>query len=280
LDDTARRVERLEEMIGRCSSAVVAFSGGVDSTFLLAVARDVLGDEVTALTVSSAFMPRHEREEASEIAGLAGARHVVLEIDMAEIDGFEENPADRCYRCKRRLFSVMKEYAAKNGIECVMDASNADDTADYRPGMKALRELEVMSPMLEAGLSKDEIRGLSRERGLPSWDKPSMACLASRIPYGERITPEKLAQVDDGERFLRSLGFGVCRVRHHGDIARVEVNGDGFDMICRPDVRRRIAEKLREIGFGYVTVDLLGYRMGSLNEDLPGKNEGLTRDDR
>lgn len=260
--------ERLKETISECGKVVIAFSGGVDSTFLLSVAHEVLGDDVLAVTVVSSFMPAHEKKEAHEIANMIGARHIIVEVDENDIEGFAENPPDRCYICKKFLFSQVLGIAESEGIKIVMDASNADDTGDYRPGMKALRELEVRSPLMEMGLTKDEIRQLSRDRGLPSWDKPAMACLATRVPYGDRITKENLRQIDEAEEFLRSLGFGNCRVRHHGNMARIEVSPKRIERLMKPDQRRQITEHLRGLGFKYITVDMEGYRMGSLNEAI------------
>ncbi len=238
----AVKLERLKEMISGCGKAVVAFSGGVDSTLLLSVAHEVLGDDVLAVTVVSSFMPLQERKEAHEIANMIGARHRIVEIDENDIEGFTDNPPDRCYICKKFLFSQVLGIAEAEGITCVMDASNADDTGDYRPGLKALKELEINSPLMKVGLTKEEIRELSRNRDLPSWGKPAMACLATRVPYGEMITKEKLRQIDEAEEFLRSLGFGNCRVRHHGNLARIEVSPKRLERLMKPDQRRQITE--------------------------------------
>ena len=271
----AVKLERLKEMISECGKAVIAFSGGVDSTLLLSVADEVLGEDVLAVTVVSSFMPGHEKKESSEIARLIGARHEIVAIDENDIEGFTGNPADRCYICKKFLFSQVLGIAESEGIACVMDASNADDTGDYRPGLRALKELGIRSPLMEAGMTKEEIRGLSRDRNLPSWDKPAMACLATRVPYGEKITKEKLHQIDEAEEFLRSLGFGNCRVRHHGKLARIEVSPKRLEQLMKPDQRRQVTEHLKGLGFKYITLDLQGYRMGSLNEAICGdKDEG------
>ncbi len=267
----ADKLGKLKDTIRDCGKAVIAFSGGVDSTLLLSVAHEVLGDNVMAVTVVSSFMPRHEKKESSEIANLIGARHEIVEIDESDIVGFTDNPADRCYICKKFLFSQVLDIAGSQGIACVMDATNADDTGDYRPGLRALRELDVRSPLLEAGLTKAEIREFSKERNLPSWGKPAMACLATRIPYGEKITKEKLRQIDEAEEFLRSLGFSNCRVRHHGKLARIEVLPKRIGQLMKPAQRRRVTEHLRALGFKYITVDIEGYRMGSLNEAICGE---------
>ena len=269
----AVKLERLKEIIGSCEKAVVAFSGGVDSTLLLSVTREVLGGNMMAVTVVSSFMPDHERKEAHEIANLVGARHEIVSIDENDIEGFTDNPVDRCYICKKFLFSKILEIAGREGIECVMDASNADDTGDFRPGMKAIKELEIRSPLLEAGLTKAEIRELSRERRLPSWGKPAMACLATRVPYGEKITKKKLRQIDEAEEYLRSLGYGNCRVRHHGKLARIEVSPGRIDQLMKPGQRRQVTQHLKGLGFRYITVDLEGYRMGSLNEVICGDED-------
>jgi len=268
----AVKLEILKEMISGCGKTVIAFSGGVDSTFLLSVAHEVLGNDVLAVTVISSFMPAHEKKEAHEIANMIGARHIIVEVDENDIEGFTDNPPDRCYICKKFLFSQVLDIAENEGIKVVMDASNADDIGDYRPGLKALKELEIHSPLMEAGLTKEEIRQLSKSRDLPSWDKPAMACLATRVPYGDRITKEKLSQIDEAEEFLRSLGYGNCRVRHHGNMARIEVSPKRIERLMKPDQRRQITEHLRGLGFKYITVDMEGYRMGSLNEAIRGGN--------
>lgn len=228
----------------------------------------MLGDDILALTVSASFISRRELEEAKEIARLFMAQHEIIEADESDIENFTGNPPDRCYYCKTYLFSNIKELARSKGFEIVMDASNADDAGDYRPGMRALAELGIRSPLKEAGLTKAEIRELSRARGYANWDKPAAACLASRIPYGVEITKEKLMQVEKAEEFLESLGFEVCRVRHHGDIARIEVAPRKVEYVVEPKQRRKIVERLKALGFRYITVDAEGYRTGSLNESL------------
>jgi uncharacterized protein len=266
----AVKLERLKEIIDDCGKAAVAFSGGVDSTLLLSVAREVLGDDVLAVTVVSPFMPGHEKKEASETAGLMGARHEIVEVDESDIEGFADNPPDRCYICKKFLVSRVISIAKDRGISCVMDASNADDAGDYRPGIRALRELGIRSPLMEVDLTKDEIRRMSKRRGLPGWDKPAMACLATRIPYGERITKERLRRIDEAEKYMRSLGYINCRVRSHGDLARIEVSPERIEKLLRPGQRGQVTEHLRDLGFRYVTVDLRGYRTGSMNEAIRG----------
>lgn len=262
------RMRKLKEMLGRFDEAIVAFSGGVDSTFLAGVAGEVLGDYLVAVTVTAPFISKREVEEAKAFAESRGIRHEIVDVDMDAIDHFTVNPPDRCYHCKKAIFAAIAGAAGKFGIDIVMDASNMEDALDYRPGMKALEELGVISPLREAGLTKQEIRELSRERGYPNWDKPASACLASRIPYGEEITAGKLRRVEEAEAFLAAEGFAVCRVRSHGDLARIEVAPEMIGPLMEASSRARIAGRLKELGFRYVTVDIEGYRTGSLNESL------------
>ncbi|NOY64082.1 MAG: ATP-dependent sacrificial sulfur transferase LarE [Nitrospirae bacterium] len=244
----------------------VAFSGGVDSTFLLRVARDVLGERVIAVTATSPTYPESELREAIELAESMNVRHLVISSNELEIPGFSENSTNRCYHCKNELFRKLKTIAEEHGIGNVVDGSNHDDTRDFRPGRRAARELGVRSPLSEAGLTKKEIRYLSKQLGLRTWNKPSFACLSSRFPYGERITEEKLRKVERAERFLRELGFTQFRVRHHNGIARLEFLPEEMSFFNDADLRVRIDTELKRIGFNYVTVDLLGYRTGSMNE--------------
>ncbi|MCU0640139.1 MAG: ATP-dependent sacrificial sulfur transferase LarE [Candidatus Krumholzibacteria bacterium] len=261
-------MRRLKGMLGRFDEAIVAFSGGVDSTFLAGVAAEVLGDGLVAVTVTAPFISKREVEEAKAFAESRGIRHEIVDVDMDAIDHFTVNPPDRCYHCKKAIFAAIAGAAGKFGIDIVMDASNLEDALDYRPGMKALEELGILSPLREAGLTKEEIRELSRQRGYPNWDKPSSACLASRIPYGERITAEKLGRVEEAEAFLADEGFAVCRVRSHGDLARIEIAPEMIPRLTERQARVSVAEKLKGLGFRYVTVDIEGYRTGSLNESL------------
>jgi uncharacterized protein len=246
----------------------VAFSGGVDSTFLAGVAGDVLGDYLVAVTVTAPFISKREVEEAKAFAESRGIRHEIVDVDMGAIDHFTGNPPDRCYHCKKAIFAAIAGAAGKFGIDIVMDASNMEDALDYRPGMKALEELGILSPLREAGLTKEEIRELSHRRGYPNWDKPASACLASRIPYGEEITEAKLRRVEEAEAILAAEGFAVCRVRSHGELARIEVAPEKIGLLMEASSRARIAGRLKELGFRYVTVDIEGYRTGSLNESL------------
>lgn len=263
------KFENLQNRIRSMGSLVIAFSGGVDSTFLLSVAAELLGPGVVAVTATSSTYPERELKEAIAFARSIGAEHLIIRSEELEIEGFAENPLDRCYHCKKELFTKVFDIARERGIPYVADGSNADDTGDYRPGMKAMRELGAVSPLLDAGLTKDEIRVLSKARGLPTWDKPSFACLSSRIPYGERITPEKLDRIDQAEQFLLDLGFRQVRVRHHGDIARIEVDAGERARFLEGEAMDRVDRALRALGFAYVTLDLKGYRTGSMNEVIP-----------
>ena len=249
-------------------SAVVAFSSGVDSTFLLRVAHEELGDRVVAATIRSHTFPKRELDEAATFCRAEGIRHEIMDSEELDIPGFAENPPDRCYHCKRELFSKLLAFARDNGLAAVLEGSNIDDDGDYRPGRRAIRELGVISPLHEVGLTKAEIRALSREMGLPTSDKPSFACLASRFPYGERITAAGLARVEKAEQWLLDSGMELkqLRVRSHGDMARIEVPpGDIPRLAARAD---EIAAAFKEFGFAYVTLDLRGYRTGSMNEVL------------
>ncbi len=247
-------------------SVAVAYSGGVDSTFLLKVAHDMLDENAVALTARSYIHTEREFRQAVQFAQKIGAKQVVIDSEELEIEGFSDNPPNRCYLCKKALFSKIKDWARQNSIQHVADGANVDDLGDYRPGNQAAKELGVISPLQEAGLNKDEIRTLSKELGLPTWDKPAFACLASRFPYGQRITSEKLRQVDQGEHFLLNLGFRQVRVRHHGDVARLEVSADERIKFFDTALMDKIYEKFRRLGFSYVSLDLKGYRTGSMNE--------------
>jgi uncharacterized protein len=262
-------LEKLKSFIRQYNKVAVAFSGGVDSSFLLRVASDAIGcDNVIAVTLKAAVNPEGEVEEAVELAEHAGVEHIVIPVDVMGIKGFSENPPDRCYICKTAIFTRIIEEAKGHGIDVIFDGTNADDESDYRPGMKALRELGVISPLKACGLGKAEIRKLSMELGIKTWDKPSMACLASRIPYNEPITAEKLRMVEMAEKQLFSMGFAQFRVRCHGSIARVEISPAEMGKALDMSVLKHINDGLREMGFTYVTLDMQGYRTGSLNETL------------
>lgn len=262
------KFNKLKGLLKEMDKVAVAFSGGVDSTFLLKVAADVLGDNVIAVTARSSTYPEREFTEASEYIKKLGAKHIVIISEELEIDGFSQNPVNRCYYCKKELFSKVKEIALQHGIKYIVDGSNVDDLGDYRPGMLALKELEVSSPLREAGLTKEDIRRLSREMELPTWNKQPFACLASRFPYGQEITHEKLQMIDKAEQYLLDLGFRQVRVRHHGEVARIEVAREERSRFFDTELLDRIHGKLKEAGFRYVTLDLQGYRTGSMNEGL------------
>lgn len=267
-EEQRRRYDRLCRCLRGYGSVVVAYSGGVDSTFLLKAAHDELGERAVAVTVCSNLIPERELSEAGEFCGREGIRQILHKVDELAIEGFAENPPDRCYRCKRSIFEEILEAARTCGASVVAEGSNVDDCGDYRPGMRAVAELAVKSPLREAGLTKADIRALSRMLGLPTWDKPSFACLASRFVYGERITAEKLRMVERAEELLRSLGFCQMRVRMHQTMARIEVLPEDIPRLLEDTVRTEIAEALKEYGFSYVSVDLSGYRMGSMNDGL------------
>ena len=266
-----QKYERLKEYIKSLGSVAVAFSGGVDSTFLLRTAHDVLGDRVIAVTASSCSFPERELREAQKFCRENGIAHEVCESEELDIDGFRQNPLNRCYLCKHELFEKMIGIAAEKGFENVAEGSNMDDMGDYRPGLQAIAELKVKSPLRFAGLYKEEIRQLSKQLGLPTWDKPSFACLASRFVYGETINEEKLGMVDRAEQLMIDLGFRQVRVRIHDKLARIEVLPEELERVTQPDIRKKINEEFRKYGFTYVTLDLAGYRTGSMNETLDKK---------
>jgi uncharacterized protein len=257
---------RLDAVIRSRPRAVVAFSGGVDSTLLLRVCRDILGREnVVAVTGVSPTYTAEELRTARRAARGLGVEHVLIETDELACEAFAANPADRCYHCKGELFDRILALAAARGIDTVYDATNTDDLSDYRPGRRATEERGVTSPLLLAGLAKKDVRRLSKKLGLPSWDKPANPCLASRVPYGTPITLETLDRIRAGEKFIRGLGFAVVRLRHHDRLARIEVPAADFARLMKPATARRIAAKLRSLGYLWVALDIEGFRTGSLN---------------
>lgn len=266
MNETMKKFESLKTAIAERDRVIVAFSGGTDSAFLLAVCVEVLGsDRVLAVTASSATYTPAELHGARELAASLHVGHRVIETDELADEAFAANPPERCYHCKRHFFKDLRALADAEGIAHCIDGSNADDVSDYRPGHTAALEAGIESPLMDAGLTKTEIRELSRERGLPTWNKPANPCLASRVPYGTRITGDMLAVISAAEDFIRGRGFAVVRVRHHGDIARIEVPVDDLPRFCGDDHRDAVTARLRELGFTWVALDLAGYRMGSLN---------------
>lgn len=262
------KFQLLKDNIKIRGSAAIAFSGGVDSTFLVRVAHEVLGDKLVAVTATSSTYPERELKEAINYAKDLGVKHIIISSEELDIEGFASNPKNRCYFCKKELFTKIKEVAKENNIKYVFDGSNLDDTGDFRPGMQAASELEVISPLMDAKLTKADIRELSKELDLPTWNKPSFACLSSRFPYGMKITIPKLKMVEEAEQFLLDLGIRQVRVRHHGEIARIEVSPEERVQFFNIEVMDKIGEKFKKLGFTYVTLDVLGYRTGSMNEVL------------
>lgn len=272
-DVLQEKQERLKERLRACGRLAVAFSGGVDSAFLLRAAADALGQEqVLALTAVSDFFPARERERARAVCAEYGVRQIEVPVPVLEVEGVAENPPNRCYLCKRALFARLIETAGEHGIRTLAEGSNLDDEGDYRPGLAAVRELAVKSPLRDAMLTKAEIRSLSRQLGLATWDMPSFACLASRFVYGEKITAEKLAMVERAEQTLFDQGFRQLRVRVHGEqpglVARIELPAEDLERLLERELRELVCRRLNGLGFAYVSLDLAGFRSGSMNHSV------------
>lgn len=263
-----KKYEQLKNIVTRAGKAAVAFSGGVDSSLLVKVCFDLLGQDVLAVTATSESFPERELEAARDMARRIGCRHVVIETHELDLPGFSDNPPNRCYLCKQELFGKIKQLADREGIRVIFDGSNADDQGDYRPGRRAAKEAGVRSPLEEVGLGKKELRSLSRMLGLPNWDRPSFACLASRFPYGTKITGSALRQVEEAEAFLWQLGMRVFRVRHHGTVARIELGAEEMRMLWEGPLAPAVVKALKSFGYTYVALDLEGYRSGSMNKTL------------
>ncbi|MBR6384217.1 MAG: ATP-dependent sacrificial sulfur transferase LarE [Lachnospiraceae bacterium] len=261
-----KKYDDLKKMLKDFGSVAVAFSSGVDSTFLLYAAKEALGDKAIAVSAKSCSFPERELNEAKAFCEAHKIRHIIFESEELDIEGFSQNPVNRCYICKHELFEKIIKIAEKDGINAILEGSNLDDNGDYRPGLQAVAELGIKSPLRSIGFTKEDIRALSKYLGLPTWDKQSFACLSSRFVYGETISKEKLSMVDKAEQLLLDLGFRQVRVRIHGTMARIEVLPDEFSKLISEDIRSKITASFKEFGFTYVTMDLTGYRTGSMNE--------------
>ena len=266
MNELHQKFQSLQDYLKSLGGVVIAFSSGVDSTLLLKTAHDVLGDKAIAVTARSCSFPRRELDEAADFCKQQGIRHIVIDSDELSVEGFAQNPKNRCYLCKRELFTKILNVARENNLPYVAEGSNLDDNGDYRPGLTAVAELGIKSPLREANLTKSDIRQLSKELALPTWNKQSFACLSSRFVYGETITEEKLSMVDKAEQRLLDLGFHQVRVRIHGTIARIEVDPSEFTKIL--DNSNELNDYFQQLGFTYVTLDLGGYKMGSMNKTI------------
>ncbi|MDR2191496.1 MAG: ATP-dependent sacrificial sulfur transferase LarE [Endomicrobium sp.] len=262
------KYEKLKEYLKSLESVAIAFSGGVDSTFLLKAAKEILGDKILAVTASSCSFPKRELNEAAAFCKKENIKHIIVESEELLIEGFSKNPINRCYLCKSELFAKIWAIAKENKIKNVAEASNIDDNGDYRPGLKAVEELGVKSPLRYCGFTKKEIRELSKHLALPTWDKQPFACLASRFPFGHEITPQALSMIDRAEQFLLDMGLKQARVRHHGNLARIETDESGFAILTKKDNRLKVSDEFKKVGYTYISIDILGYRPGSMNETL------------
>ncbi len=268
-----QKYNHLRDLIIREDRVAIAFSGGVDSTFLLKVCFDLIGGGALAITARSETFPRRELEEAKELARQIGVKHIIIDSKELEVPGFSDNPPHRCFLCKTELFTKIKGIAGKHGIRWIFDGSNADDLEDFRPGRIAGQRLGIRSPLVEARLTKKEIRSLSEKLNLLTWDKPSFACLASRFPYHTKITKPALRQVEEAENYLWRLGMRLFRVRYHGSMARIELGEKEMSLLWEHGLEKHISRHLKALGFTYITLDLEGYRSGSMNETLPGESK-------
>lgn len=264
----SRKQAALNACLGKFDNLGVALSGGVDSTLLVAAALQVLGDRVVAFSAQSPIHPSAEMQNAADIARELGVRHVVFASSELDDPLFSANSSQRCYHCKKRLFSAMRIKAADAGVQVLAHGANMDDLSDFRPGFKAAQELGIEAPLIAAGLSKADIRALARQMGLSNWDRPAMACLASRIPYGTAIEASVLARIDEAETFLRRLGAVQCRVRHYGSLARIEIDSNQIALLAESHTRKQVVRKLRELGYAHICLDLEGYAPGKMNRDL------------
>lgn len=260
-----KKLEKLKEILRNSNKFVIAFSGGVDSTFLLKVASEIANKNCLAVTICGPLNPKREIEDAIKTAKEFNVNHKIIKVESDKFDWFENNPENRCYICKTRVFSIIKEEAEKFGADIVFDGTNLDDLSDYRPGLKALEELKIKSPLKDAELTKQEIRELSKEYGIEEWDKPSFTCLATRFPTGSKISEELLKRVEESEEFLKSEGFKQFRVRCHGEVARIEIEQSEIDRAFEKNMREKINLKLKEAGFRYVAIDAAGYKSGNMN---------------